>query len=261
MIKSGLTIQNKYLGGAAYPSDYDPQGRVGSFSVTRPGNVDQFDIGFEKAKTVSPYQERVVEYTTIVPKSVFRPRGVSKSAAPKNTARFGPTAYRAMFGNETGAMNDYMTQRLLGVVNAQPTAPSDSLNVWKSNPAQSAITSLTKPQTPTMFESQPIEIPMIQAPPSIGSLDLSPPEAPTIVIEDVATAEGMVNLNPSTVLNLTDNVIEQETEAGPAFITTTPRMIATMDEPAPMAAPQPPQPSPPRGYKGIDRGVQRGPRR
>jgi hypothetical protein len=113
MIKSGAVIQNRSIGGN-YPSSYNPAGRPGNYDVVHPATLSVFDTGFPK--TVSPYQPRVAVSVEIVPKSVFKPRRVSKKLSLKNGDFWGQTALKSIFGGEENVVTNYMAQRLLGIV-------------------------------------------------------------------------------------------------------------------------------------------------
>lgn len=153
MIKSGLVVQNKFLAGNAYPSDYDPQGRTGSYQVVRPAKRDKFDTGFEATKTISPYQQTVEEYSTAVPGSVFRPR---RQLRAKNIPKYGQTAYRTMFGGDRNPVSDYLVQRVLGLVDndsrmSESMVVDDPLRVYRSGPSSSSSSSI--PGRPTIPSS------------------------------------------------------------------------------------------------------------
>ena len=117
MIKSGAVIQNRALGGN-YPSSYNPLGRPGNYEEIRPATLSVFDTGFPK--TVSPYQPRVAVSVEIQPKSVFKPRRVSKKLSLKNGDFWGQTALKNIFGGEQNVVTNYMAQRLLGIVDPKP---------------------------------------------------------------------------------------------------------------------------------------------
>ena len=188
MIKSGLIVKNRFLSGGAYPSDYNAQGRTGSYSVTRPGNVDNFDTGFETASNVSPYQERVEEYSSVTPRSVYKP----KKIRAKNLAKFGPTAYNSMFGKKADELSDYVAQRFIGLVDA------DSRYALEGNIAP-----------PPTSKSSSNDFAMPQQPTYAFALDL-----PDKQLEVNAVVES----NPSDVLNVIGDTVEQETEVGSATV-------------------------------------------
>lgn len=182
MIKSGLVRQNKFLP-TDYPSDYNPQGRPGSYSISRPALFEQ-DIGFEKAKEVSPYQEQVEEYTKPTPKSVFRSRKGSgivggyivKDLYLKNQQKYGQVAYTELFGRNDDQTTKYAAQRIVE--------------------------------------------PLIDASPNQN--------IPKYDITDDALA--VTEVNPSTVLNLLDDNVEQETEAGSATVKIPSRSFSFSEE-------------------------------
>jgi hypothetical protein len=114
MIKSGATIQNRYLNNP-YPSNYNPMGRPGNFDVARPHDSSSvFDTGMPK--DVSPYQPRVAVSVSIQPKSVFKPKRLQRQAKQVNGAKWGQTALKSIFGGEENVITNYMAQRLLGIV-------------------------------------------------------------------------------------------------------------------------------------------------
>lgn len=165
MIKSGLVIQNKFLAGNAYPSDYDPQGRTGSYEVVRPAKRDRFDTGFQATKTISPYQQSVEEYTTAVPKSVFRPK---RQLRAKNIPKYGQTAYRTMFGGDRNPVSDYLVQRVLGLVDndsrmSESMVVDDPLRVFRSGPSSSSSSTIPGrpvPATSSSSSSRPSDVVM-----------------------------------------------------------------------------------------------------
>ena len=290
MIKSGLVIQNKFLAGNAYPSDYDPQGRTGSYQVVRPAKRDRFDTGFQATKTISPYQKTVEEYSTAVPKSVFRPK---RQLRAKNIPKYGQTAYRTMFGGDRNPVSDYLVQRVLGLVDndsrmSESMVVDDPLRVYRSGPSSSSSSSIpgrpiipsssssssrlsdvvmgdvlspvgrdsvsgltdimanmggaTQGDTPTSADIRGYEamspsanfLPAPSASSSLPRYEAPPPsyENPPAYDITYADAEAIVDTNPSTVLNVTGNNIEQHTELGPAVIPTYPR---TWGPPSPVS--------------------------
>ena len=114
MIKSGATIQNRYLNNP-YPTNYNSLGRPGNFDVARPHDSSSvFDTGMPK--DVSPYQPRVAVSVEIQPNSVFKPRRLQRQAKQTNGAKWGQTALKSIFGGEESVITNYMAQRLLGIV-------------------------------------------------------------------------------------------------------------------------------------------------
>lgn len=169
MIKSGAVIQNRALGGN-YPSSYNPLGRPGNYEEIRPATLSVFDTGFPK--TVSPYQPRVAVSVEIQPKSVFKPRRVSKKLSLKNGDFWGQTALKNIFGGEQNVVTNYMAQRLLGIVDDRM---SESMQSQRGafNQRQSTRRGTFTTQTSTPQPSTPSEVSSMGRQSSQSSLGLN----------------------------------------------------------------------------------------
>lgn len=201
MIKSGAVIQNKYLNNP-YPTNYNPLARPGNFDVARPHDASSvFDTGMPK--DVSPYQPRVTEYTSFQPKSVFRAGKLQRQIKEKNTAKWGQTALKSVFGADENAVTNYMAQRLLGLVDGQKTPTVPDQPTLPSQPTMSA-----EPAQPgSIFDLGLGEAPLktVLTVPSAQSID-----------EPVLDSVAVVETQPMVATDLLG--ITQETEAGEATV-------------------------------------------
>ena len=119
MIRSGLTVQKKALFDP-YPSDYDAQGRYGSYTEIRPSTMSaQFDSGFQTTKTISPFQQSY-KIERAMPRTVFKQpkQSINKIGNEKgelvstNGPAFDQVAYLDIFGRKTNEIVDYVASQL-----------------------------------------------------------------------------------------------------------------------------------------------------
>lgn len=248
MIKSGVVIQNRYLG-FTYPSDHNPHGRPGNLDVARPYDSSSvFDKGVPK--DVSPYQPRVAETVEFIPRSVFKPRKLQRQLKEINKEKWGQTVLTTLFGAGEDQATNYLGQRLIGIVDNVSDSRMDQ-SMMLDNPllqhrgagisstqqtsTQSSSTSISDDPMPEESASnQNLNLPNIfDLSLGEGPLNINIPEEPsgdsTLVQLDVM---GEVETNPLEAAKaggLLD--ILQVTEAGPAFITPRKRLGSVDEDP------------------------------
>ena len=221
MIKSGAVIQNRALGGN-YPSSYNPLGRPGNYEEIRPATLSVFDTGFPK--TVSPYQPRVAVSVEIQPKSVFKPRRVSKKLSLKNGDFWGQTALKNIFGGEQNVVTNYMAQRLLGIVDDRM---SESMQSQRGvfNQRQSTRRGTFTTQTSAPQPSPPSEVSSMGRKSSQSSLGLN--DLFNLNLSEMVTADRSNPMVVSPVNNTQDMNVDAVADNAP---------MNTVAEPAVMDA-------------------------
>ena len=210
MIKSGAVIQNRALGGN-YPSSYNPHARPGNYDVVHPATLSVFDTGFPK--TVSPYQPRVAVSVEIQPKSVFKPRRVSKKLSLKNGDFWGQTALKNIFGGEQNVVTNYMAQRLLGIVDPKPDdRMSESMQSQRGafNQRQSTRRDTFTTVSSAPQPSPPSEVSSMGRKSSQSSLGLN--DLFNLNLSEMVTADLS---NPMVVTPLSDSATSVTTESAP----------------------------------------------
>lgn len=137
MIRSGLTVQKRALFDP-YPSDYNAQGRYGSYTEIRPSTMSaQVDSGFQTTKTISPFQQSY-KIERAMPRTVFKqPKQSLKKVATSgpmgeyyfengkqiyqppelklqyvNGPAFDQVAFLDIFGKKTNEIVDYVGSQL-----------------------------------------------------------------------------------------------------------------------------------------------------
>jgi len=119
MIRSGLTVQKSALFDP-YPSDYNAQGRYGSYTEIRPSTMSaQFDSGFQTTKTISPFQQSY-KIERAMPRTVFKQpkQSINKIGNEKgelvstNGPAFDQVAFLDIFGRKTNEIVDYVASQL-----------------------------------------------------------------------------------------------------------------------------------------------------
>jgi len=251
MIKSGATIQNRYLNNP-YPTNYNSLGRPGNFDVARPHDSSSvFDTGMPK--DVSPYQPRVAISVEIQPKSVFKPRRLQRQAKQVNGAKYGQTALKSIFGGEENVITNYMAQRLLGIVEddrmtqSMQSVANGNLMDFRGQAVASSATSQapvgsaqsdasmqdreTRPtpaEVANLFDLSLGEPALrISLPdPILSSVDVVAENALSDAIAENSLAEAVAEVETEPMEAARQGgllVITQETAAGPATITPRPR--------------------------------------